>query len=243
MPLLIASLSLSVAAAVYWVWPLLWLRARRRELGAICRAQRLVAITFDDGPGRLLTPLVSERLREAGAVGTFFLLANNACGNEDIVADLQRAGHEIGCHGDRHVHHMWSWPWRGVIDTRRGWQRLSAVTGHDGRGIPFRPPYGKLNVISMLYVRSQRTPVVSWTHDSFDTRSGADKTPSELAAELRQAGGGVVLLHDFDRTIENGREQVLAKLDAVLALRAEGFRFVRASELMTLAARSEAVPT
>ncbi|MFY9344054.1 MAG: polysaccharide deacetylase family protein [Planctomycetota bacterium] len=238
MTILTTCLLLALLALLHWVWPQLWLRAHRRHLAALCRANRVIAITFDDGPGRLLTPLVSDRLAEAATVGTFFLLATNVRGNEDIVEQLVQRGHEIGSHGDRHVHHMFSWPWAGVLDTRDGWRRLRDVTGVDVRGIPFRPPYGKLCLPSMLYVRAQGTPIVLWTHDSFDTRLGVDKTPAELAAELRADGGGVVLLHDFDRSLANARQAVLAKLDAVLALRDEGFRFVRASELVGLSARA-----
>jgi peptidoglycan-N-acetylglucosamine deacetylase len=234
MPILITVLLAIAAGTVHWVWPRLWLQAGRRRLAAVCRAHRVVAITFDDGPGRLLTPLVSERLADAKVKGTFFLLANNVRGNEDIVEDLLRRGHEIGSHGERHVHHMWSWPWAGVLDTREGWRRLHDVTGGDVRGIPFRPPFGKLNFLSMVYVRRQHTPVVLWTHDSFDTRLGVDKSPEELAEELRQSGGGIVLLHDFDRSLANARQAVLAKLDAVLRLRDDGFRFVCASELVAL---------
>lgn len=233
MPVLTTTCVAVVAGALHWGLPRLWLQAQRRRLAAICRANRAVAITFDDGPGRLLTPLVSERLADAAVPATFFLLASNVRGNEDIVGDLLRGGHEIGSHGDRHVHHMWSWPWTGVLDTRDGWRRLRDVTGRDASAIPFRPPFGKMNICSLLYVWRQHTPIVMWTHDGYDTR-GVDKSPAELVDELRRAGGGVVLLHDFDRSLPNAGEQVLAKLDAVLRLRDEGFRFVRGSELLKL---------
>ena len=232
MSVLLATAAVSSLAAVHWLLPQLWLRLQRRRLAAVCRQRRCIAITFDDGPGRMLTPLVSARLQQAGVPATFFLLSANVRGNEDIVDDLVHAGHEIGSHGDAHVHHMWSWPWVGVSDTRLGWQRLQAVTGRPAHCIPFRPPYGKLNALSLGYVLARHTPVVGWTHDGYDTRTGVDKSPAELADELRRSGGGVVLLHDFDRAAENAGQQVLAKLDAVLALRAEGYRFVGASSLV-----------
>ncbi len=241
MPVLTTACVVAIAGAAHWVWPWLWLQAQRRRLATICRVHRLIAITFDDGPGRLLTPLVSERLSQARVPGTFFLLAQSVRGNEDVVEDLVRGGHEIGSHGDRHVHHMWSWPWSGLLDTRDGWRRLRDVTGKEARGIPFRPPFGKLNVLSMFYVWRQRTPVVMWTHDGYDTRLGVDKSPAELAEGLRATGGGVVLLHDFDRSLVNASQQVLAKLDAVLGLRGEGYRFVCASELMALAGMAPTV--
>ncbi len=227
--------ALLLAVVVYLVLPRLWLQASKRRLGAVCRRHRVVAITFDDGPGRVLTPLLSQRLAESGASATFFLLSSAVRGNEDIVEDLVRGGHEIGSHGDRHVHHLWSWPWAGIVDTRNGWRRLADVTGRAAHGIPFRPPFGKMNALSLAYVWRKHTPIVLWTIDGYDTRLGVDKSPNELAEEVRVAGGGVLLLHDFDRSLPNAREQVVAKLDAVLRLRDDGFRFLRASELMALA--------
>ena len=226
--------ALVLVASVHWVLPRQWLQARRGHLAEVCQRHRVVAITFDDGPGRVLTPLLSERLAVSGAPATFFLLASNLRGNEDIVEGLVKEGHEIGSHGDRHVHHMWSWPWKGLVDTRNGWRRLGDMTGRPVHGIPYRPPFGKMNVLSMLYVWRKRTPIVLWTIDGFDARLGVDKSPAELAEEVRTAGGGVLLLHDFDRSLPNARQQVVAKLDAVLRMRNDGFRFLRASELMAL---------
>ena len=231
------SLALAVAAGVtlvaaHWVLPQLWLRHSRARLAATCRRRRAIAITFDDGPGRQLTPAVGASLQRARVKATFFLLSANVRGNEDIVHELMRAGHELGSHGAAHVHHMWSWPWVGWLDNRAGWRGLQAVTGRAPRGCPFRPPYGKLNLLSWFDCWWRRTPVVGWTHDGFDTRTGADKSPAELAAELRASGGGVVLLHDFDRAVADAGAGVLAKLDAVLALQHEGYHFVSVSELL-----------
>jgi len=227
-PTLIALIAFAVAGAVHVLAPRLWLARARRRLVTLCRQ---IVITFDDGPGRLLTPLVVRRLAEAGVPATFFLLAHNVRGNEDIVDDIISKGHEVGSHGDEHVHHIWSWPWEGLVDTRAAWRRLHDLTGLDARRIPFRPPYGKMNLLSLLWVLWHGTPITMWTHDSYDTRLGVELSPDSLVASLRSAGGGVVLLHDFDRSIANADKQVLAKLDAVLTLRDEGFKFLRVGEL------------
>jgi hypothetical protein len=119
----------------------------------------------------------------------------------------------------------------GLVDTRAAWRRLHDLTGLDAPRIPFRPPYGQMNLLSLLWVLWHRTPITMWTHDSYDTRLGVELSPAALADALRRDGGGVVLLHDFDRSIPNAAEQVLAKLDAVLSLRDEGFVFLRVGEL------------
>jgi peptidoglycan-N-acetylglucosamine deacetylase len=236
-PTLVAIAIFVVVGAVHVLLPRFLMNQNRRQLAAICRQQRAVVITFDDGPGRLLTPLVVRRLAEANVAATFFLLGNNVRGNEDIVDDIARQGHEIGSHGDQHVHHVWSWPWAGLLDTRAAWRRLHDLTGLDAPRIPFRPPYGKLNLLSLLWGYWHGTPLALWTHDSYDTRLGVELRPEALADSVRQAGGGVVLLHDFDRSIPNADKQVLAKLEAVLRLREEGFRFLRVGDLLGITAR------
>ena len=55
-----------------------------------------------------------------------------------------------------------------------------------------------------------------------------------LADTLRRTGGGVVLLHDFDRGDANSDMLAMAKLEAVLALRNEGYRFVTFGQLQQL---------
>lgn len=231
-PTLVALLVFLLAGAVHVLLPRVAMVRNRRQLAERCRRQRAVVITFDDGPGRLLTPLVVHRLAEAKVSATFFLLGHNVRGNEDIVDDIVGNGHEIGSHGDLHVHHVWSWPWSGLLDTRDAWRRLHDLTGLDAPRIPFRPPYGKMNLLSLLWVLWHGTPVAMWTHDSYDTRHGVDLPPDALVAALRESGGGVVLLHDFDRSIPNADKKVLAKLDAVLRLRDEGFRFLRVGDLL-----------
>ncbi|MCA8973457.1 MAG: polysaccharide deacetylase family protein [Planctomycetes bacterium] len=222
----------AVAGAVYVGVPRLVLNRHKRRLLERCRRQRVIVVTFDDGPGRLLTPIICNRLQETGLLATFFLLGSNVKGNEDLVELIRSSGHEIGSHGEEHVHHLWSWPWAGILDTKSAWNRLRDLLGADATRMPFRPPYGKMNLLSWLWIVWHRTAVMLWTHDSFDTRLGTDKSPQQLVDELRRDGGGVVLLHDFDRSVANAGKQVLAKLDAVLALRSEGFEFCRAGQLL-----------
>lgn len=231
-PTLIALLIFVVAGAIHVLVPRVVTARNRRVLAERCRRLRAVVITFDDGPGRLLTPLVVERLAEAKVPATFFLLGHNVRDNEDIVDGIVRLGYEIGSHGDLHVHHVWSWPWSGLLDTRDAWRRLHDLTGLDAPRIPFRPPFGKMNLLSLLWVLWHGTPVAMWTHDSYDTRHGVELPDDELVESLRASGGGVVLLHDFDRSVPHADKKVLAKLDAVLRLRDEGFRFLCVGELL-----------
>lgn len=230
-PTLVALGAIAVLGVLYAAVPRLLLQASRRRLAARARQRRAVALTFDDGPGRELTPRVLERLDAAGVPATFFVLGCNVPGNEALIAEIERRGHEVGSHGSLHVHHLWSLPWAGVFDVRDGWRALRSAVAVAPRSRPFRPPYGRLNLLSWAWARWIGAPILMWTHDSDDTRLGRRRSPQEVADAVRTSGGGVVLLHDFDRQGAT-QEDVLARLDAVLALRDEGFVFVRTTELL-----------
>lgn len=230
-PTLVAFTAFGTLAVVYAAVPKLLLQASRLRLRSRCRQRRVIALTFDDGPGSQMTPQVLERLATAGVPATFFLLGHNVPHNEHLVVEMQRRGHEVGTHGNLHVHHIWSLPWVGVLDTRDGWTRLASVLSMPVRAMPFRPPYGRMNLLSVLWLWWHSAPVAMWTHDSQDTRPTTRIAASAFADGVRRAGGGVVLLHDFDRDSAAGTNDVLGRLDAVLALRHEGFRFVTMSTL------------
>lgn len=243
-PSLIALLSVATFG-LFWVGvPRLLLQANRRRLAARCRRERAIALTFDDGPGAALTPRVMERLAAARVPATFFVLGHHLRGREPVLVDLERRGHEVGSHGHLHVHHVWSLPWAGLDDVREGWRLLRRSLPPPRDGVrPFRPAYGKLNLLSLSWVWWRRAPIAMWTHDSQDTRVGRKCSPAEFADTVRRSGGGVVLLHDFDRGDPATADDVLARLDAVLRLREEGFRFVPVGALLDGAAPAPAVAT
>lgn len=218
--------------SAYALLPRAYQELQRRRLLRLCRRHRLVAITFDDGPGRQLTPIVLDRLAAAGVSATFFVLGRAADEHRELIARMLREGHEVGSHGEHHVDHLRTLPWRGVRDTATATARLRRLLGD--RRISFRPPHGRLNLLSFAHALWQRHAIAAWTHDGFDTRLHVDVPPAVTANSLRYAGGGVMLLHDFDRTIPVPTARVLARLDAILELRREGYRFVRFQDLVAL---------
>ena len=57
-------------------------------------ADKLIAITFDDGPRRNTTERLLDGLQERGASATFFLIGKQIEGNEDLVRRMQAEGHQ-----------------------------------------------------------------------------------------------------------------------------------------------------
>ncbi len=62
--------------------------------------------------------------------------------------------------------------------------------------IPFRPPYGKLNLPILLYVLFMRRTLVYWNVDSKDYRSRDSRTVVDRLLPRLIGGAAVVLLHD-----------------------------------------------
>lgn len=177
---------------------------------------KAIILTFDDGPGSRLTPSVLSILAEKNAKATFFLLGRNIKGREAIVKQLADEGHQICSHGYEHLHHWKASPLRSLNDIKRGWQAIDSALSVQRSPYPFRPPNGKLNLISLVYLLIRRVPIIYWTFDVGDTWA-QDKRTSERVTELTEkCRGAVVLVHDFDRVNENVSKMVLESIQSIL---------------------------
>ncbi len=164
-----------------------------------------VALTFDDGPDRVATPMFLEVLRERGVRATFFQLGCQAQLAPRLVAEVAAAGHELGVHGWAHGY----LPLRGPVgtydDLARARDAIAAASGVVPR--LFRPPYGVLSSGALLAARRLGLTPVLWSCWGREWRPGA--TPASVLDTLLSdlAGGVTVLLHDSDCTSPAGSWQ------------------------------------
>ncbi|GEM_PF-3041766 len=208
---------LPVLLALWFGVPLVFAKWARFRLDRRTRRARICVLSFDDGPGKTLTPAVLDFLSERRFPAVFFLLGEKLEDPElrEIAGRLSLAGYEIGSHGYAHLHHWKSLPWVGIKDIRKGWRILERELGLEGPRLPFRPPYGKLNLASLLFLLFHRTPIVWWTIDSHDTYGREGSRPSDAAEKLFKRGGGVILLHDFERTDPSAERFVMDCLSSL----------------------------
>ena len=81
-------------------------RSRAGEVSApeeTVKEQKLIALTFDDGPHPVYTPMLLDGLKERNVKASFFLLGGNIEGNEEVVERMAEEGHLIGNHTYSHV--------------------------------------------------------------------------------------------------------------------------------------------
>lgn len=173
-------------------------RGARKLLRHKVVRSKVLVLTFDDGPSEKLTCEVLDILKRRNVKATFFLLGKNVACRKHIVRQIAVEGHDIGSHGYSHLNYWKVSPFRAIVDIKQGWAAINTALDTENAMYPFRPPYGKLNLFCMIYLALKRVPVVYWTLVSGDTWP-ADKRDSKRAALFtRNAGGAVILAHDFN---------------------------------------------
>lgn len=179
-----------------------------------------IAITFDDGPNPIYTPLLLEGLKERDVHATFFLLGESAEKYPDLVKQIKSEGHLIGNHTYGHtdlqnadsllIH-------QEVIKTN---EILKKITGEAPQFI--RPPYGnhKDNLEDLTGM-----VMVLWTIDPLDWCSD-DAAAIERRIEEEAHDNGIILMHD------SSKSSLMAALTAIDNLKKAGYEFVTVDEIL-----------
>jgi peptidoglycan/xylan/chitin deacetylase (PgdA/CDA1 family) len=224
-PLTIAVTSAALSTAYFF--PLICRLGSVWKLRKQVASRRVLALTYDDGPSKTVTPKLLDVLQAHRAKATFFMLGRNARRHPEIVDRVVRAGHDVGCHSDQHLNAWKALPWKAVSDIAAGYESLSPWVGAEGM---FRPPYGKMTLPTFYAVRHRGASIKWWTIDSGDTHACLPQAES-LVKTLVKQGGGVVLMHDCKRSHE--RDAFVIDTTNVLldAAKRESFELVRLGEL------------
>lgn len=166
-------------------------------LKAFCKkktTEKIVAITFDDGPDPVQTPKVLQVLREQQAPACFFCIGHKVKGNEQLIRRIIGEGHLVGNHSFDHtsLFPLYSLP-RMKKDLQACQFALEQVTSQKIR--LFRPPFGVTNPTVAKAVSLLEYTPVGWNIRTLDTqRPSRNKILRHIRHKLRP--GSVVLLHD-----------------------------------------------
>ena len=182
--------------------------------------EKLIAITFDDGPRRETTEPLLDGLLERDVRATFFLIGRQIAGNEDLVERMQAEGHQVGSHTWSHTRLT------GVSadtlrqEVGRTEEALEDLLGPGSYWL--RPPYGAVDAADRDLIQ---TPMIKWSIDPRDWEKLDAAQVTEAVLE-HAAPDQIILLHDIYPT------SVDAALAIVDALQAEGYCFVTVEELL-----------
>ncbi len=165
--------------------------------------EKVIYLTFDDGPVPEATPFVLETLAKYGALGTFFCVGDNAARYPQLIKDTRQAGHGHGNHTFNHLNGWQTTPQAYLQNIEKCRRVLPSRL--------FRPPYGKIAPAQYRLLRKEYK-IVLWDVVSydFDSALSAGDCLSELKA--RVTSGSIVVFHDSIKAMKNLREVLPAAL-------------------------------
>lgn len=187
-------------------------------------SDKVVALTFDDGPHPLHTPRVLDVLERHHVNATFFMMGRNVERFPAIARQVLERGHEIGNHSYSHPKLVLMSPRRVREEIERTDQLLRSI-GVSGE-IYFRPPHAaKFVVLPYVLQQMKKVSVLGDVDpEEWKRRPAAIMTQSVL----RQVKpGSIIGLHDV-----LGSETLRTVEDCITALAAQGYRFETVSELI-----------
>lgn len=184
---------------------------------------RQLYLTFDDGPDPVYTPQILRVLAESEVPACFFLVAAKAEQYPQIVAEILRAGHEIGLHTIRHRHAYSMFARASRASVASGKAALERLAGRPV--VWFRPPWGALNLFQFLTARRLRLQIVLWSANARDWKAGTGRRGILQRLARKIGSGAVVVLHDAGGEAGAPQNTVAALPEFIAACRAGGYRF------------------
>lgn len=191
--------------------------------------EKIVALSFDDGPDPRYTLPILKTLEENGARATFFVVGSEAEKNPDIVRDIDRQGHEV-------ANHTWTHPDMAGVSVSQVMAEVHAtnllinrLTGKQNNY--FRPPRGVLTPEAEVELTRAGYKIIMW---DIGIENSKMKTPGEMAERVLKSTrpGEIILLHDG----RLDRSKTVEALPILLeGLREKGYRATTVSEVLTKA--------
>lgn len=192
--------------------------------------KKAVALTFDDGPDPLTTPLLLELLSTQKVQATFFITGENAAAHPELVKEIVRQGHFVGNHSYHHSYRMLFKSCPSIVDDVESTQRILRNLGI--RPLAFRPPAGITSPRLGSALSKTGMYLVNFSCRPLD---GGNRRLKNLAAKiLRRVGpDDIILLHDSMPPNRQRIPQWLNEIESLLiGLAAEGFTILPLSELI-----------
>lgn len=205
--------------------------------------QKIVALTYDDGPNPPYTEAILEVLREEGVHATFFVVGRAVEEYPQTARAELRAGNAIGNHSWAHDHLIVLTPHQLKASLQRTDEAIFVATGIHTHIM--RPPFGGRDWFVLSEVRRLGYIPVMWSvplaHDW--ENPPAQTIATRILENVRD--GSILVLHDGNRGLLCGRDQLPTRLCdrsediqatriIVQTLKRRGYRFVTIPQLIAI---------
>ena len=193
-------------------------------------SDKIVALTFDDGPTKGGTDEILRVLDEMKVRATFFVIGNELEQNLDEGRKIVAAGHELGNHSFSHDRMVLVTP-SFVQQEIEKTDRLIKEAGY-GQEIHFRPPYGKKLFALPYYLSRNGRKTITWdVEPDSSPQIASDSNRIVEYTRSRVHPGSIILLHVM---YPNRKPSLQAVRGIIETLGQDGYRFVTVSELLAV---------
>ncbi len=178
------------------------------------KQEKVVYLTFDDGPVEPETIWVIEELRKHQIPATFFCVGENAHKNPHLINQLIDEGHSVGNHTYNHIP-----AWK--CSRSEYFENIDKAMPHIKSRL-FRPPHGKLYPWYVPKLRKQFSEIVMWDvlSKDFDNRLSAQDVIDNTLNHVRN--GSIIVFHDSNKAWDRMH---IALPACIKALKDQGYQF------------------
>ena len=189
--------------------------------------QKVVALTFDDGPTHGKTEKILQILREENIKATFYLIGNDIEKNLGETEKIIAEGHEIGNHSYSHQRMILVTP-SFVQHEIEKTDELIKKAGYKDE-ITFRPPYGKKLLTLPYYLSNKNRKTITWDVEPETFVENSDNIINYVVENTKS--GSIILLHVM---YKSRTESMKAVRPIIKNLKKKGYEFRTVSELISM---------
>jgi len=174
--------------------PVLFKRIYPSLIWNLHSADKIIYLTFDDGPIPEVTPWVLKTLKQFNAKATFFCIGDNVSKHPDIFESIINENHSIGNHTFNHLH-----GWKTTTKTYlENVEKCASLV----KSNLFRPPYGKITR-SQIKGLKNKYRIIMWEILSYDFERKLDKLKALKQLKQLTREGSIVVFHDSLKAKDN----------------------------------------
>jgi len=189
---------------------------------------KVVALTFDDGPNPGETRRILAILKKEHVKATFFMIGTNVDRYPALARKVSDSGNQVALHSYHHVSLDTKSPAAIKKEIVKGKAAILKATGK----VPtwMRPPYGAVDGTVYNVIKTANLGVALWNVDTIDWRRPGKQRIINRAV-FGKSPGVVILMHDGG----GNRSQTIAALPGIIGeYRNAGYRFVTIEEYFEL---------